>query len=623
MLKIVLSLFILLITAETFCQSFPVSREFLDAVNAGTRTFEGKPGKIYWQNSSDYFIKADFNPSTGELKGSEIIKYYNNSPDSLTFITIRLLQNIYKATSQRDFNITEEGFTDGVKIKKLIINSVDHLNLERFVRTNGTNMTVRLNKAIQPNTISEIEIEWEFTVSKFNELRIGRYNDDNYFIAYWYPQISVYDDIFGWDNIQYKGNAEFYNDFNNYEVELTVPGNYIVWATGELQNNKELFTVNFNTKYENAKYSDEVINLISEVDLANNVKIFKNNNSLTYKYKATHVPDFSFAVSNNYLWDATSVEINGKRVFIQAGYRKTSNDFKEISEITRQTLLFFSNEMPGFPYEYPALTFFDGRGGMEFPMMVNQGSSDRQSMVFTATHELAHMYFPFMLGVNERRNAWFDEGLAIYLPNELNEILNESENDLIRYTRIFQMNAGTSDDVGLNVPSYFINNYPYQFHTYVRSGIAFLNLEKLMGKELFKTTLQIFMKEWQGKHPLPEDLFFAFEKGFGKSLGWFINPWFFSTNYADLALTEIKTKDNGTKIIIEKVGGLPVPVYLNILLKDDKIETYELKADIWTEVDNILEIYLEDLKFNSIKNIELGNGFIPDSYLENNYFVNE
>ncbi len=223
-----------------------IPRNIQSAYEKGTRSPDGKPGAEYWQNSSDYKIEVEVDPSAYLFNGSEEVTYYNNSPDTLKRIVLRLYPNVFKKGSARDYAINPEAVTDGVTIEKISV-SGRSINLENqsIFRVTNTIAVIYLPEPILPKSSIDLSIEWSFSLSPKATLRMGVYDSTSVFVGYWYPQIAVYDDIDGWDYINYGGQEEFYNDFSNFDVNITLPNNFGVWATGELQNPEEVL----NSKY--------------------------------------------------------------------------------------------------------------------------------------------------------------------------------------------------------------------------------------------------------------------------------------------------------------------------------------------------------------------------------------
>ena len=257
MKRLILILFINSFLCFSQTQKLYLPLDFQRAINNGTRTNSGIPGENYWQNNSNYKINVELLPDSSYLIGDGIITYYNNSPDSLNEIVIRLYQDIFKYGATRDWFFGKNFLNDGVKINYLIINgdSLDISKNSNDIRRGSTNTIVKLNDKIFPNSKVEIKIGWEFEISRKLKMRMGNYGEGNFFIAYWYPQIAVYDDIDGWDINDYKGFVEFYNDFSDYDVTIKVPKGMVVWATGDLLNAKAVLKKDIFDKYELAKIS--------------------------------------------------------------------------------------------------------------------------------------------------------------------------------------------------------------------------------------------------------------------------------------------------------------------------------------------------------------------------------
>ncbi len=241
-------------------------KEIKQAYKKETRSWDGNPGKNYWQNFSEYDIEAEFIPDSCLIVGHEVIKYYNNSPDTLTSLVLMLKQNLYQKGGMRDYPIQLSNVNDGVKVNSVVIN--DKAVQVGYPQTAmmGTRFYIgRIgSRQILPSTETRIEISWELTMPKQYEIRTGRANDSAFFIGYWFPQIVVYDDIFGWDKMFYSGVTETYNDNSDFNVKLKIPGEFLVWATGELQNPYEIYTSDFYKKIEKSKHTDEVIHVITE-----------------------------------------------------------------------------------------------------------------------------------------------------------------------------------------------------------------------------------------------------------------------------------------------------------------------------------------------------------------------
>jgi len=588
------------------------------AYDKGTRSYDGKPGAKYWQNKLEYKIKLSVNPETRILEGSETIKYFNNSPDILNQLVIRLYQDINKYGNVRMRALTKEALSDGVKIEKIIINKKKMKSFNQY-RT-GTNLFVDLPKPLSPGKNATIEIEWSFIIPKGSNIRMGTYGPSTFIVAYWYPQISVYDDIDGWDIINYTGEEEFYNDYSSFDVEITVPNNICTWATGTLQNPKDLLTPEYFSRYIKALESNSVINIITADDLETGNIFNKSSENNTWHYKADNVTDFAFAMSDHYLWDAVSLKLaNGSSVLISAAYDPKSEDFYEVAEISRVSIQMLSDDFPAVPFPYNRFTVFNGSGGMEYPMMANDGSRfSRSSTVNVTSHEISHTYFPFYVGTNERKYGWMDEGLAQILPLNIQDSLAENNNQ--RFSNVFNylLEAGNEMEMPMMTPSNLLDYPTLGTASYFRPAVAFILLRDILGDEVFESTLREFIYRWNGKHPIPYDFFFTFNNVTGEDLDWFWNPWFFERGYPDLSIKDVKTSGNKVEVIIEKIGLLPIPIELRFIT-DNLTEIVIYKdASIWKNGES--QITIEKNVDQKIELVEIGSSIIPDVNKKNNTF---
>ena len=595
------------------------------AYDKGTRSYDGKPGPNYWQNKSEYLIEVKFIPSERLIIGKSKIIYHNNSPDTLNQLVFRLYQDYFKKGFPREFRVHPDDIHDGVKINKLKISDKEiFINEISVVNRIGTNLIIHLTDdvKISPKSKSKIEVEWESVVPKHSNIRMGTYDSTTFFIGYWYPQIAVYDDIDGWDLIPYTGTVEFYNDFNDYDIKITVPKNFIVWATGELQNPTEVFSKEIQEKYYKAQHSDSVIHIVSLEDLNVNKLKTQNFDWIKYHFKAIDVPDFAFALSDHYLWDATSLVVDSstnRRVFISSAYRSSSRDFYDVAKISRDIIEYFSNVFPQIPYPYPAMTVFNGHGGMEFPMMCNNGSVNSYvAALGLAAHEIAHTYFPFYMGINEKKYAWMDEGFAVMLPFDLQERYSEGEDGpRERNALTYENNSGYEDDVPLMTLSYLLKGNAYRNTVYRKAACAYDILREILGKEQFIKALKEFAKFWNGKHPTPYDFFETFNRVSGEKLDWFWQPWFYEKSVPDLSLTNVLYKQGELSFDIINKSKLPVPIYIKITFEDNKNQIFTDSALYWSKKDKYK--FITKLTKKPIM-IEIGNRMIPDINRVDNEF---
>jgi hypothetical protein len=609
------------VAASLFAQngSLYVPLEMQQAYRAGTRSSNGMPGPNYWQNGSDYQIRVTLEPATRTVRGQQSVAYTNNSPDTLRELVIRLYPDIFKQGAIRDEAVDPGDITDGVNVSAISVNGskLDLKARRPLFRRSGTNLFIALSRPLMPNGKLNLEMSWDYVIPAKTHIREGTYGENTFFVAYWYPQIAVYDDVHGWDVLNYTGTQEFYNDFSNFNVEITVPKDFLVWATGTWQNPAEVLTGEYLKRYQRATQTDEIVHVVEANDLRRG-GITANKPQNVWKYRAENVPDFAFALSNRYQWDATSTVVDaasGRRTVVGAAYDPKSEDFKEVARFGRESVAYFSAQMPGVPFPYPNLTVFNGSGGMEFPMMVNEGStgSDLEEAAEVAAHEIAHTYFPFYMGINERRYAWMDEGWANFLPNRIPFRKSPDACRTFTVQRInaiyFSTYAGKEEEMPMMTPSNLLTGFSYGFAAYFRPAVAYATLEDVLGPDKFKAVLQEYMRRWNGKHPVPYDFFYSFNAAAGEDLSWFWRPWFFEKGYPDLVL-RVTPGSSGARIVVERKGSLPVPVRLRVTYADGTLETYAETARVWK--DGATEFTVKKTFLKPIRTITLGDTQVPD-----------
>ncbi len=598
-----------LITAQSTKNLF-ITKEYKTAIENKTRTLKGEPGLKYWQNKADYYIKAHLDPYTRVLTGEENIIYTNNSNDTLKILVFNLYQDLFKKGVARDWDIGTVDLTDGVKIKSIRIDN--KLIKLRNIRHNSTKMIIRLNDILLPKTEHKIKVEWSFIFPGKLTIRMGTYDTTNFMVAYWYPKLAVYDDVIGWAMHPHTGNCEFYHEFGNYNVELSAPSDYLLWSTGVLQNKEELFRKKFLNRINIASLSDSIIHIITKKERESD-RILKKKGENIWKFKSQNSPDFAFAMSDKYIWDATSVNTGNKRVVINTVYKTNSRDFRLVANIARETLKFYSYTIPKIEYPYPQVTLFNGDGGMEFPGMVNDGNFDNfNTTLYVTSHEIGHSYFPFNTGLNEQSSAWMDEGIITLIPRIFVNNNTRDSNYIIfkDIVSIYNKRAGSSFEIPLMIPS-TNTGFAYRYHAYNRSSVAFLTLYRYLGKEKFTAALKEFAKVWEHKHPYPYDFFFSFNKIANEDLAWFWKPWFYDLGYADLSIGKI---ENNKLQIINK-GGFPVEINLIISIGEKSI-AINRKANIWK--NNTSEIWI-DLPKGEIHQIKLDTEVTPDAFPDDNF----
>lgn len=596
--------------------------EFRQAYLTGTRDKSGAPGPHYWQNESSYDIEAQIDPENKILTGTANITYFNNSPDTIPIIVVRLYHDLYKKGNARDRRIDPLDVTDGIDLKKVKI-SDEKIDLDNRFLTyrSGTNLFMRMPEKLLPNDSVVLSMDWQTSIPEETLIRMGAIDKSSMFVAYWYPQISVYDDIDGWDYFDYGSRQEFYQDLAQFHVSIKVPSDFLVWATGDLMNAKSI-------------YSDKVIENLNKAGSSDATVLITDNpkkgqqtkkNWTTWNYLANDVPDFAFAISDHYIWEASSVVLDSmamERIMVHTVYNEESRKrFQHVTEYQRQSLLYFSHGFPGIKYPFHQFTTFQGlkSGGMEFPMMANNGdysgrndTLDRLLTLEVTAHEIAHSYMPFYILVNERKYTWMEEGWATLFGERATTRIQpmtgipDRYSMQERYKNRFYTNEGTQFSVPLMTPTIVIKNASTHFHiSYYKAYYAYVTLQNILGNGLFNKALKEYIRRWKGKHPTPYDFFYTFNDVTEQNLNWFWAPWFFEFAYPDLAIKEVK---NGEISIINE-GKLPVPIRLRVIFQDNSMKLYAKNADIWKKTD---VVNIKSGVQKEIRSVEIIGSIVPD-----------
>ena len=609
-------LFISLLYGDTRCQTkLFTPREVTTAELKSTRTQDGKPGKSFWQNYTYYDISAEVIPSSRLLEGEESILYTNNSPDSLKKIVIKLFQNFYKPEAARNKVISKETFTNGVILKSFLYNNKPiEINSQNIVNDLGTVLVIKLPAPVAPHSSAVFNIKWNFTIPAGTNIRMGTYDSTSFFAGLWFPRIAVYDDISGWDTDPYHGDNEFYNEYGSFDVKIKVPANFGVWATGMLVNPEEIFSPSILNKYNSALTSSSLVKIISEDDLKNG-HIYKNTNGANiFHYSAAGVCDFAFGLSDHYIWEGISTPINGKNVFVNSAYNIANTGFKDAVLDSKKTIEDLG-KITGIGYPYPQITIFNGDDGMEYPMICNDGDlKERIWNAYVTSHEISHMYFPFYVGTNESRYAWMDEGMAYFLPVNIQKDLFPYDHR-VRAASTLSAYLGKEMDTPIMTPTYWLREPDLSILSYYKPAIAYDILKEMLGKDLFIECMKSFISTWAGRHPSPYDFFYTFNSKSGKNLNWFWDTWFFKKGFPDNGIKSVKQNGKNIIIKISKIGSMPIPVYLT--LKDVKGKEINIvkQADVW---ENTNDITITQRITDKIISVEMGSPVVPDINTKNN-----
>lgn len=590
----------------------PITHEipnaFFNAIDKGTRTMSGTPGKNYWMQWANYDIDVELVPADTLVKGSATITYYNHSPDTLDGLYLELAQNLHKKGAERS---GPQEVTGGINLHKVGING-NKLNQMQSRRdpsgygVNGTLLFIRPENSLIPGDSANINVKWDFKVPRRGASGRMGYSEDNlYYIAYWYPKMRVYDDVIGWMTDQFTGNAEFYHDFADYNVDITVPEQWMVGSTGQLTNADEVLSDDISERLDRAHNSDSVMHVVTKDDFGSVTKNSEDG-TLTWNFRAQKVRDFAFSVTKESRWDATRASVgdidgDGKEDYseINAIYRGSAPLWTDAAEYTQHAITFLS-EHTGLPYPWPHMTSVEGGGiiggGMEFPMITIIGDYREQSsqaLYAVIVHELGHMWVPMIVNNNERRYAWMDEGTTTFNENQAKKAYfsNGSDFDLNEMNSYLQMAGSDAEGPIMRWSDYHYNRFAYGVASYSKPATMLVSLRNLLGEETFNKALHEFIDRWKYKHPYPWDMFNTFEDVAGEDLDWFWRSWYYETWTLDHAVGQVTTNEDGqSRIVIEDYGQAPMPASIKITRADGSTERRTIPVEHWLKGKTQAEI---------------------------------
>jgi hypothetical protein len=600
--------------------SLPVPLNIRQAIDKGSRTLSGEPGPHYWQNRAEYAIRVNFDPQSRLVSGSESIAYTNNSPDTLRTLIFKLYPNIYKRGAERMMPVRPEDLTDGVSVTNLAIEGrahTDGAHSRRRRSAEGTDMPLEI-PALGPGQTLHVSLDFSYPLNKTSHIRTGQIDSSAFFIAYFFPRIAVYDDIDGWNLNPYLGPQEFYNDFCNFSVAVTVPGQYLVWGTGDLVNRQDVLADIYNKRIDAAGTGDGTVTIIDSGDLARK-GITRHPDSNTWKFEAKDVTDFVFALSDHYLWKASSLVVDaatGRRTRVDAVFNPDHKDFYEVVDFARKTVESMSYRFPAWPYPYPHETVFDGLDQMEYPMMVNDNPLDsRPEAIELTDHEIFHTMFPFYMGTNETKYAWMDEGWATIGEWLISPWIDSTLVDGYG-VEPYANGAGKENDLPVITPSTQEEGNDYYLNSYPKPALGYLYVKDMLGDSLFFKGLHKYIADWHGRHPIPLDFFAGMNAGSGRNLDWFWRRWFYDGGYPDLAITEVSHKKKSWSIVITNKGGKPIPIDLTVEFADSTRTKIHQSVAVWENGNREVTIPVSSVK--SIRKVMLGSTYDPDSYPADN-----
>ena len=563
------------------------------------RTAGGEPGPKYWQNRADYKINTSLDTVSHKVSGSVTISYTNNSPDKLPFVWLQLDQNIYKEDSRGEATADVNGgrfanktFTKGDEIKSVEIITNGKAEKADYIITD-TRMQIRLKDAVKSAGGSiQIKIVYAFTVPEYGTDRTGRSKTKNgwiYEIAQWFPRMCVYDDVIGWNTIPYLGSSEFYLEYGDIDYTITAPADLVVVGSGELLNPAETYTASTIAKINEAKNSEKTVTIKDESDI-NKSSWYPAKKELTWHFVCKNTRDVAWAASKAFIWDASKINLpSGKKILAQSVYpveSKGNDGWGRSTEYVKNCIELYSQEW--FEFTYPVATNVAGNiSGMEYPGIVFCGLDSKKGGLWGVTnHEFGHNWFPMIVGSNERKFAWMDEGFNTFINDVDTKFFNKGEyvekqdaQQMARY--IFNPNS----EAILNTPDVLSAN-SLGIAAYLKPGMGLAILrEHILGIDRFDYAFRTYIKRWAFKHPTPYDFFRTIENVAGEDLSWFWRGWFMNNWKLDQGVKDVKyVKGDVTKgalITIENLEEMALPVILSIKQENGKTDTVKLPAEVW------------------------------------------
>ncbi len=614
-------------------------RAYQQAVAAGTRSTTGAPGPNYWQQRASYTVTARLSPEAKRVDAQASIVYVNASPDTLPAVFLHLLQNLHAPGALR--NESQE-VTGGVELTRVTVHgralSPTQGALPGY-RVQGTILGVRLAQALLPGDSVRLSIDWGFVVPQAGAGRMGWSRDNLFYIAYWYPQMAVYDDVDGWQIDQYLGQAEFYSGFARYDVTLEAPEGWMVMATGALQNADEVLPAGVVQRLRAAEQSDTVIHVLRAEDLGPGTATRRAPSGwLRWHFMADNVRDFAFSATRQSLWDAARTPVGDRNgdgaadyARVDAIYRASAPRWRHAWRYAQHSIDFLSR-WTEIPFPWPHMSAVEGAeiigGGMEFPMMTIIGdynSRGDSALYYVTAHELAHMWVPMIVGVDEKRHAWMDEGTTSFNENQARKEFypgpDHDDGDRQRYLAVARL--GLEGEM-MRWSDYQYPGPAYGVASYSKPATLLVALRGLLGDEMFLKAYRTYLHNWSYKHPRPWDFFSTFNAVTGQDLSWFWRTWYYETWTLDQAVVSVNagtaSSPRETVIVVEDRGLAPMPARLHITLENGDTIDREVPVERWLSGATRADVRIT--ANSPVVRVEIDTvGVFPDVDRSNNVWV--
>ena len=557
------------------------------------RSASGAPGPKYWQNRADYAIKASLDTAAKTLHGSLRMRYTNNSPDTLRFIWMQMEQNAFKDKSLNSYIFPQEsrfgarGFEGGDVIEQFdqVLGGARRVAVKR--RPNETVMKIDLAEPLAPGRTATFDVAWHFLIPEHGADRMGR-DGPLYELAQWYPRVNVYDDVRGWNTEPYLGQGEFYLEYGDFTVDITVPAGYIVASTGTLVNPTAVLTPTQIGRLAKAAKSATTVNIVTLDEIRSGAARPTKSGTLTWKFAAKNVRDVAWAASPEYIWDASGW--NG--ILAQAFYRPTAVEpWKDAADQTRMSIDEYSTRW--FKYPWPQMSAVEGPiSGMEYPMLVMEAKSDdKYDLYNVVTHEIGHNWFPMIVGSNERVYMWQDEGFNTFINTfsegrrypERGDQMARAHDERQSIENAMKANVDRPIDVAPDR----IEPRLLGLNAYSKPSVGLQLLrQEILGPEAFDDAFRTYVARWAYKHPTPTDFYRTMEDVGGRRLDWFWREWFKENPKFDQAIDTVATQQEGdVQNVIVAYGNRArgvLPIRARFTFSDGSTESYEYPGEVWS-----------------------------------------
>lgn len=563
------------------------------------RTASGKPGPSYWQNGADYVLNVSLDEANRTITGNVVITYKNNSPESLDFVWLYLEQNRFTPDSRgtlttpvqgNRYNGDLDGGNTITNVKAQVVGKNKAVSTEHYI--SDTRMQVYFAEPI-PASGGQATISMDFTykIPEKGMDRMGRVNTKNgeiFALAQWYPKVAVFDDVTGWNTDPYLGAGEFYLGYGDFDYKVTVPYDHIVVASGELLNPNQVLPKLLQDRMKQAASSDERVYLITPDEVTDYTKTRPTQNgTLTWHFKMNNTRDVAFASSKAFIWDAARINLpSGKKALAQSVYPVESDGVEawgRSTEYSKASVEHYSDMWYEYPYPV-AVNVAAEVGGMEYPgLNFCSWRSKGESLWGVTDHEFGHNWFPMIVGSNERRHAWMDEGFNTFINYYSYLAFNGGEytNNLKQTRRYIGWLTNKDREPTATHPDRTQSNN-LGMVAYFKPALGLMMLrEYVLGPETFDRAFRSYIKTWAYKHPQPTDFFNHMENVSGENLDWFWKGWFYSNANIDLAIDGVFPYGASYVVNLSNKGEMPMPVLLEITYEDGEKERRMLPVEIW------------------------------------------